>query len=131
MKKIEDYTYTELNEMFSDLIGKHEGDTEFFSKESAKKFANDELISGDYLCVQNAFDDLAAQIKGLKDVFSWSAGVSANNWDVGLMHLNAHELMDETLRDGMIKAECIRRGVDVNVGKEYQRIVKGTECCYI
>lgn len=131
MKKVEDFTYTELNKMFSDLIDKHEDDKEFFSEESARKFANDELVSGDYLCVQNAFDDLATQIGGLKDVFSWSAGVSANSWDVGLMHLNAHELMDETLQDGMIKAECIRRGVDMNAVKEYQRIVKETECCYI
>ena len=76
MKKAEDLTYTELNKMFSDLIDKHEDDKEFFSEESARKFANDELVSGDYLCVQNAFDDLATQIEGLKDVFSWSAGVS-------------------------------------------------------
>lgn len=117
--------------MFSDLIRKHENDTEFFSKESAKKFANDELISGDYLCVQNAFDDLASQIKGLKDVFSWSCGISINVWDVGLMHINADKLMKENLRDGMIQAECIRKGVDMGAVKEYLHIVKETESCYI
>ena len=131
MKKIEDYTYTELNKMFSDLIRKHENDTVFFSKESAKEFANDELISGDYLCVQNAFDDLATQIKGLKDVFSWSCGISGNDWDVGLMHVDTHKLMKETFRDGMIQAECARRGVNMDAVKEYQRIVKETESCYI
>ena len=131
MKKVEDLTYTELNKMFSDLIDKHEGDKEFFSEESARKFADDELVSGDYLCVQNAFDDLATQIKGLKDVFSWSCGISGNDWDVGLMHVDTHKLMKETFRDGMIQAECARRGVNMDAVKEYQRIVKEAECCYI
>ena len=108
--KTKDFTYAELNAMFSRLVYDHRNDTEFFSAESAKEFANDELINGDYLFVQNAFDILATKVEDLKDVFCWSFGMGGYE-DVGLFHKKTNEFDNDTYKMDMIMAECQRRGV--------------------
>ena len=128
---VKDFTYTELNKMFCELIDVHSDDTNFFSVESAKEFGNDELISGDYLCVQNAFDDLATKIDGLKDVFNWSCGIDGNAYNVGLMHNKANEFHNVTYRMDMIMAECLRMGVDLENGRKFVRIMNEMECVKI
>lgn len=128
---VKDFTYTELNEMFSKLIDAHSDDTEFLSAESAEEFANDELISCDYLCVQNAFDDLAAKVDGLKDVFDWSCGIETNDYDVGLIHKKANEFHNVTYKMDMIMAECLRMGVDFENGRKFVRIMDEMECVRI
>ena len=128
---VKDFTYTELNNMFSKLIDEHGKDTTFFSAESEKEFGDDELISGDYLCVQNAFDDLATKVDGLKDVFFWSCGISGNSYDVGLMHNKVNELHNTTYKMDMIMAECSRMGVDFENGRKFVQIMNEMECVNI
>lgn len=128
---VNDFTYKELNNIFSKLINEHSKDTKFFSAESEKKFGDDELISGDYLCVQNAFDDLATKVDGLKDVFFWSCGISGNSYDVGLMHNKVNELHNTTYKMDMIMAECSRMGVDFENGRKFVQIMNEMECVNI
>lgn len=129
---VSDLTYSELNKMFSDLIEEHRDDTEFFSAESAKKYANDEIVSGDYLCVQNAFDDLATKVRGLKGFFDWSFGFEGNDYDVGLIHNDAYDLDENySVKSSMIYAECVRRNVAMKGVKEFIRIVGEMKCVKI
>jgi hypothetical protein len=126
---VKDFTYTELNKMFGDLVEEHADDTEFFSPESEKAFADSEMISGDYIGVQNALDELATKVEGLKDVFDWSCGIDGNSYDVGLVHKN--HLYESSVRNAMIHAECLRRNVDMDAVREFVRITKEMECVRI
>lgn len=128
--KTKDFTYAELNAKFSRLVYDHRNDTKFFSAESAKEFADDELINGDYLFVQNAFDELAAKVEDLKDVFCWSMGMGGYE-DVGLIHLKTSMFHNDTVKMDMIMAECQRRGVEadsdsiiaiLDIAKEMERV---------
>lgn len=125
---VNEMTYSELNRMFSDLVEEHGDETTFFSEESAEKYADDELINDGYIGVQNAFDILATKVENLKDVFQWSFGIEGNSYDVGLAHIPTTESNEPSLRQDMIKAECMRRGVDYH---EFIRIVKEMECVSI
>lgn len=132
------FTYTELNKMFGELIEQHENDTEFFSEGSAKKYADDELISGDFLCVQNAYDELCATIDGFAKTFEWSCGIRSNEYDVGLVHIDAIDYetckCDTPMRHSMIKAEIIRRIPVIQscdfIG-EVERIIEEMECVFL
>lgn len=135
---VKDLTYTKLNKMFGELIAKHEYDTEFYSAESAEKYANDELIRGENLCIQNAFDELAEKVEGLKETFDWSFGISANSWDVGLIHLDVTKYQNTNdlfaVKHSMVKAEIIRRIPTLTTNDfvmEVMRIVREMECVYI
>ena len=72
------------NNLFTELLYKHEGETKFDNPENWKEFSEDEMFDVAEIC--NAFDEMCS-IRGAEwaDTHNWLCGIEGNPWEVGIV----------------------------------------------